>query len=89
MKGRDTPVAFSSSFRGWLPVVWCPSITAMEGQVRDVPIVALTAQAMVGDEEKALAAGCDDYIAKPIVDPNIIKEKIERLLGNGRTQCLH
>jgi len=64
-------------------------IRAMEGPIRDVPVIALTAQAMVGDKEKALAAGCDDYIPKPVVDPNIVKEKVERLLARVRAEQLH
>ena len=54
-------------------------IRALEGGAR-IKIIALTAQAMAGDEEKALAAGCDDYLAKPIVDPRVIREKVEKLL---------
>jgi two-component system cell cycle response regulator DivK len=51
------------------------------GDACRIPIIALTAQAMAGDEQKALAAGCDDYVAKPIVDPDLIREKLERLLN--------
>jgi CheY-like chemotaxis protein len=39
---------------------------------------------MAGDERKALAAGCDDYLAKPIVEAKIIAQKIERLLPGWR-----
>lgn len=55
-------------------------IRKMEGAGRHLPIIALTAQAMAGDEEKALEAGCDDYITKPIIDAGIVKEKLKKFL---------
>ncbi len=42
------------------------------------PIIAVTSYAMPGDREKALAAGCDGYIEKPI-DPDTFAQDIERL----------
>ncbi len=45
-----------------------------------IPIVALTSYAMVGDKEKALAAGCTGYIEKPINPETFIRE-IERYLA--------
>ena len=47
---------------------------------RSIPIVAVTAFAMVGDERKALTSGCDAYLAKPIVLRDFL-DIVKRFVG--------
>lgn len=53
-----------------------------DSRYRGIPIIALTAYAMKGDEEKARAAGCDGYVAKPI-DVKTLSAIVRRHLGDA------
>jgi CheY-like chemotaxis protein len=57
-------------------------------KTRDIVIVALTAYAMKGDEERAVEAGCDAYITKPIDTrtlPSVVSRHLRHLDGSTRT----
>jgi CheY-like chemotaxis protein len=61
---------------GWEATRRIKADTATAG----IPVIALTAHAMSGDEEKAKAAGCDDFMTKPI-DEGLLFTKLRRWLG--------
>jgi CheY-like chemotaxis protein len=48
---------------------------------RTIPVIAMTSFAMAGDRERLLAAGCDEYIEKPI-DPQRVISQIKRAIGD-------
>jgi PAS domain S-box-containing protein len=54
-------------------------------QTRTIPVIALTADAIAGEREKALAAGCNDYDTKPVDLPRLL-EKIAKLLKPAESQ---
>lgn len=48
-----------------------------------IPIIALTAHALASDQQKAMDAGCDGYIAKP-AEPRVVLAAVERYLGHAQ-----
>lgn len=56
-----------------------------DAATRDIPVVALTALAMKGDEERIRAAGCDGYIAKPLAYRNFLTVVNAHLGAAGST----
>ncbi|MBI4387061.1 MAG: response regulator [Elusimicrobia bacterium] len=57
-------------------------------RIARIPIFAFTAHALQGDEVKARAAGCDDYISKPCIPREVVK-KVRALLGSGQEANIH
>lgn len=65
---------------GYETVGWIRKLE--EGTSKRTPVIALTANAMVGDREKCLKAGMDDYVSKPI-DPVLFKTVLQNWIGSA------
>jgi len=46
----------------------------------DVRVIALAGGTMGGEKQKALASGCDAYLTKPIMDPDLVRQALQRWL---------
>ncbi|MCC5871947.1 MAG: response regulator [Gammaproteobacteria bacterium] len=69
-----------------LPTMDGHAVAAALRKIRSLdrtPIIAVTSYAMVGDREKAMSAGCDGYIEKPI-DPDTFVAEVERVCAQVR-----
>ena len=83
MAGSESPALILMDLS--LPVIdgWeATRLIKADPATQNIPVIALTAHAMAGDEQKAREAGCDDYDTKP-VDIKRLLEKIGKFLGSA------
>ena len=74
--------------------IWLPDMDGVdvlirlrqEERLRNVPVIALTANAMLVDREKYLAAGFDEYVSKPIVDIDEFLATIHRFVNGSKSR---
>jgi len=99
LNGREAVNAFNfATFDLILMDIQMPVMSGVEAtqKIREaeqktsghVPIIAMTAHAMAGDEEKYLFAGMDGYVSKP-VRPGFLRAEIDRLAGAGNNSASH
>lgn len=60
-----------------------------KSEIARVPVIALTAVAMKGDRERILAAGCDDYMQKPITRASLVEIVLRYIGPSGGTIIRH
>lgn len=86
-------LAFASKFDLVLMDIQLPGMDGLEAtrvlranpSTKDVPIIAVTAHAMKGDERRILDSGCDAYATKPIAYKELL-ETVNDLISSGRPQ---
>jgi CheY-like chemotaxis protein len=84
---RDNPDVVMVDVQLAGPMSGLDLVKQLRANGHKLPIVALTAYAMVGDREKCLTAGCDDYMAKPLPIARFLEliQKYEKIVGSTQT----
>lgn len=86
---RDNPDVVMVDVQLAGPMSGLDLVKQLRADGHKLPIVALTAYAMVGDREKCLSAGCDDYMAKPLPIARFLEliQKYEKVVGDNQAKA--